>query len=109
MLEKRLLQAAILLAGFVPVTAGAFGAVDGAAFVRGALGPAGDSQFRYLSGLLLGIGLVFWGAFPASSGGARRFARSRPWWSWADWRAPWACSPMAIPVPPTGRWSWSWW
>ncbi len=63
--EKRLLQFVILLAGCVPVAAGLLGALEGAAFMGGGLGPGGDSQFRYLSGLLLGIGLVFWGCIPS--------------------------------------------
>ena len=55
--ERRLLQLTILVAGFVPVLAGAWGAAGG----LHAPGAAADSQSRYLSGLLLGIGLSFWG------------------------------------------------
>ena len=54
--ERRLLQLAIALAGLVPVGAGGWGALgywhDG-------------SHARYLSGLLLGIGLTFWWTIPA--------------------------------------------
>ena len=64
MLEKRLLQLMILLAGFVPVIAGSLGVWEGAAFVHGLLDRAGDSQFRYLSGLLMGVGLAFWACIP---------------------------------------------
>jgi hypothetical protein len=54
-LERHALQAAVALAGVVPVWAGS----------RGALGLMSDSaHFRYLSGLLLGIGLAFWWAIP---------------------------------------------
>lgn len=59
-LERRLLQLAILVAGLVPVAAGVWGAAGG-------LHPAGigaASQARYLSGLLLGIGLCFWACTP---------------------------------------------
>ena len=59
-LERRLLQLVIVIAGFVPVLAGLWGA-------SGALHPPGvgaDSQGRYLSGLLLGIGLCFWACAP---------------------------------------------
>src|SRR5579875_4036643 len=63
--EKRLLQFVILVAGCVPVVAGFLGALKGADFMGGGLGPGGDSQFRYLSGLLLGIGLVFWWCIPS--------------------------------------------
>jgi hypothetical protein len=59
-LERRCLQAAVLIAGLVPVGAGAWGAI-------GRLIPAhggDDSHVRYLSGLLLGIGLIFWWTVP---------------------------------------------
>ena len=55
-----MLQLVIVLAGFVPVLAGIWGA-------GGALHPTGAgaaSQARYLSGLLLGIGLCFWACAP---------------------------------------------
>ena len=62
--SRRLLQAAIAIGGLVPVTAGLAGVVLGAA----GLGLTGDlstdSHVRYLSGLLLGIGLAFWMSIP---------------------------------------------
>ena len=63
--ERHMLQVVIALGGFVPVLAGLAGAVLGASMTGE--GPAGvsiDSQVRYLSGLLLGIGLAFWEAIP---------------------------------------------
>ena len=60
---RRLLQAAVLLAGFVPVLAGGAGVVLGDAMLGGG-GDILDSHFRYLSGLLLGIGLIFWALIP---------------------------------------------
>ena len=63
--ERRLLQAAVLLAGLVPVLAGGWGVLRGATLLTGAtVGADLDSHFRYLSGLLLGVGLVFWGLVP---------------------------------------------
>jgi hypothetical protein len=61
--ERRLLQAAILLACLVPLFAGGAGVIQGPAMLRG-IDPGGasidlDSHFRYLSGLLLGLGLCF--------------------------------------------------
>ncbi|HEY8615266.1 DUF4345 domain-containing protein [Phenylobacterium sp.] len=54
-LERRLLQAAVAAGGVVPVWAGG----------AGALGLLSDSEhFRYLSGLLLGVGLAFWWTLP---------------------------------------------
>ena len=61
--ERRLLQAAVLLAGFVPVLAGSAGVLLGAKMADwGSIDL--DSHVRYLSGLLLGIGIVFWGMIP---------------------------------------------
>lgn len=59
-LERRLLQFIIVIAAVVPVTAGAWGAAGGLHLS----GSAADSQVRYLSGLLLGIGLSFWALTP---------------------------------------------
>jgi hypothetical protein len=61
--ERRLLQAAILLASLVPLFAGGSGVIAGPAMLRGIDTGAApidlDSHFRYLSGLLLGLGLCF--------------------------------------------------
>jgi hypothetical protein len=63
--ERRLLQAALALAGCVPVLAGGAGTVAGPAMLAGLeAGPTLDSHYRYLSGLLLGIGLIFWAMIP---------------------------------------------
>ena len=65
--ERRLLQGATLLACLVPLTAGSSGVLESAAMLRGVSEPLAvdlDSHFRYLSGLLLGIGLVFLSAIP---------------------------------------------
>ncbi len=63
--ERRLLQVAIALGGFVPVGAGLQGALLGAG-MTGESAPdiSLDSHVRYLSGLLLGIGLAYWEAIP---------------------------------------------
>jgi Domain of unknown function (DUF4345) len=53
-----MLPLAIRLAALVPILAGAAGALLGPAFLGEAAGPATDSHLRYLSGLLLGLGLV---------------------------------------------------
>jgi hypothetical protein len=60
--EKRLLQAATALACFVPLSMGGVSVLGSAAVLKGVEPPLPidlDSHFRYLSGLLLGIGLVF--------------------------------------------------
>lgn len=58
--ERRLLQGVILLAAVVPVIGGGWGALGHMATV----GAASASEARYLSGLLLGIGLTFWWCVP---------------------------------------------
>lgn len=62
--ERRLLQAAVAICGLVPVGAGLAGIIAGIGFSDGAGGVSSDSHFRYLSGLLLGIGLAFWSTIP---------------------------------------------
>lgn len=53
-----MLPAAIRLAALIPLLAGGAGALTGAGFLGEAAGPATDSHLRYLSGLLLGLGLL---------------------------------------------------
>jgi hypothetical protein len=72
--EKRLLQAATALACLVPLSMGVLSVVRSAAVLKGVTPPLPvdlDSHFRYLSGLLLGTGLVFLACLP-------RIERRRP-------------------------------
>jgi hypothetical protein len=76
-LERRLLQLAVGLACIVPLAAGGAGVLDSAAMLKGVshpLPPDLDSHFRYLSGLLLALGLGFAACVPAIErrGGAFR-------------------------------------
>ncbi len=59
--ERRALKAAVAIAALVPVAAGSAGILVGAH----ADSTAFDSHYRYLSGLLLGLGLTFWSLVPA--------------------------------------------
>lgn len=52
------LQWAVRLACLVPLLAGGAGALSGFGFLDQPLAPAADSHARYLSGLLLGLGLL---------------------------------------------------
>ena len=71
--ERLLLQGAIAIGGFVPVGAGLTGALLGAGMTGdGGHGADLDSHVRYLSGLLLGIGLAFWEAIPQIERRGRR-------------------------------------
>jgi len=58
------LQIAVSLAGLVPVYAGSSGAIVGLDFFSLSGGESAESHVRYLSGLLLGIGLMFWSCVP---------------------------------------------
>ena len=63
--ERHLLQATIAAAGFVPVLAGLAGALLGMSVTGEADSAISlDSHARFLSGLLLGIGLAYWEAIP---------------------------------------------
>jgi hypothetical protein len=60
MAERRVLQIVVALASLVPMSAGAMGVLFGPAMVDLIGAPASvDSHYRYLSGLLLGIGIAF--------------------------------------------------
>ena len=73
--KLRSLQIAVAIAGLVPVSAGLSGALGGLALMgTEAASISVDSHFRYLSGLLLGIGIAFWcmiPTLPSSTGPAR--------------------------------------
>jgi hypothetical protein len=64
-MERKALQGAILLLALVPIAAGIAGIIFGASMVdMSAGGASADSHFRYLSGLLLGVGIGFWSCVP---------------------------------------------
>ena len=71
--EKRLLQGAVVVFGFVPVLAGLAGVFTGGGFLGQTLDISSDSHLRYLSGLLLGIGLCFWSTVPRIAAMTARF------------------------------------
>lgn len=65
--ERRLLQAAVVLASFVPLSMGGISVLRGAGVLRGVGDDPPvdlDSHFRYLSGLLLGIGFAYLASLP---------------------------------------------
>ena len=59
-MEKRLLQSVIAVAAVVPRLAGLAGVLHGPGMAGAVFGGAADSQFRYLSGLLIGVGGAYW-------------------------------------------------
>jgi hypothetical protein len=75
-MERRLLQAAVALGCVVPLLAGGSGMIEGPGFLSGVGSevPADlDSHFRYLSGLLLAIGLAFASCIPGIERKTARF------------------------------------
>jgi hypothetical protein len=73
--ERRGLQLVVAILGLVPVCAGLDGAIRGEAFLAsGTPDISLDSHFRYLSGLLLAIGLGFWSTIPAIEKRNARFS-----------------------------------
>ncbi|MFZ0847414.1 MAG: DUF4345 domain-containing protein [Pseudolabrys sp.] len=64
MFKRFMLQLSVAVGGLVPVIAGAAGVFLGPNFVGESVDAAGDSHFRYLSGLLLALGLGFWSTIP---------------------------------------------
>ncbi|HEX3993771.1 MAG TPA: DUF4345 domain-containing protein [Acetobacteraceae bacterium] len=65
-MEKRALQFVVAIGSLVPISAGSAGILLGPRLVGSAGIAAGDldSHFRYLSGLLLGIGIGFLSTIP---------------------------------------------
>ena len=63
-IERRGLQVAFAAAGLVPVSAGLAGGLYGSTAFGQMVAIGLDSHIRYLSGLLLGIGLIYWSAIP---------------------------------------------
>lgn len=75
--ERRILQLSVALASLVPVAAGAAGVVTGpnmAADIRAHYPPDLESHFRYLSGLLLGVGIAFAASIPTIERRSELFA-----------------------------------
>lgn len=76
-LERRFLQLAVALACLVPLVAGAAGIITGPSIIDFRLVgdlPDLDSHFRYLSGLLLGVGIVFAASIPTIERRSELFA-----------------------------------
>jgi hypothetical protein len=74
-MERSALQAVVAILACVPMAAGAAGVLTGPAFL--ALDPPWpadlDSHLRYLSGILLALGLAWWSCVPGIEGKGARF------------------------------------
>ncbi|GJE16474.1 DUF4345 domain-containing protein [Methylobacterium marchantiae] len=75
MREREALQRVVAVAAIVPVASGLFGILFGLGGVGGnSLSEiSADSHFRYLSGLLMGIGILFWSCVPGIETKSRLF------------------------------------
>jgi hypothetical protein len=72
--ERRLLQIVVAVACLVPICAGAMGVLSGPAMIEMTDVPVdADSHYRYLSGLLLGIGIAFATTIPRIETHGARF------------------------------------
>lgn len=74
-LEKRVLQIVVMVGSLVPIGAGAAGMIFGPRMTDGNFAGSADldSHFRYLSGLLLAIGIGFASTVPAIETHSVRF------------------------------------
>ncbi len=63
--ERRRLQQAVALVALIPVAVGLYGVLFGQALTGDRVSISAESHFRFLSGLLLGIGILFWSTVPS--------------------------------------------
>jgi hypothetical protein len=70
---RRSLQIAVAILALVPVGAGLAGVLLGPTMVAAVQNVPLDSHYRYLSGLLLAIGLGFWSCIPKIEQNGDRF------------------------------------
>jgi hypothetical protein len=55
----------VAIVAAIPVATGLYGVLFGQALTGDAVSISAESHFRFLSGLLLGIGLCFWSTLPS--------------------------------------------
>lgn len=71
--ERKLLQQTVALLAIVPAAIGLYGVLFGQALTGDAVSISAESHFRFLSGLLLGIGIGFWTTVPGIEEKTGRF------------------------------------
>jgi hypothetical protein len=71
--ERKLLQQSVAIVATIPVATGLYGVLFGQALTGDAVSISAESHFRFLSGLLLGIGLCFWSTLPRIEENTNRF------------------------------------
>jgi hypothetical protein len=73
-MEKRLLQIAVAAAGLVLVAEGMVGGLHGTLMFGDWGDVTLDSQFRYLSGVVLAVGVAYWSLIPNIEGQGERLS-----------------------------------
>jgi Domain of unknown function (DUF4345) len=73
-MERKLLQIAFALAGLLLIAFGLAGIFFGANFADLSGSVEMDSYFRFLKGMLLGIGLIYWSSIPDIARHAERIS-----------------------------------
>lgn len=71
--ERKLLQQSVAIVAAIPVATGLYGVLFGQALTGDAVSISAESHFRFMSGLLLGIGLCFWSTLPGIETSTGRF------------------------------------
>lgn len=71
--ERKLLQQTVAVLAAIPVAIGLYGVLFGQALTGDAVSISAESHFRFMSGLLLGIGLCFWSTVPSIENKTNRF------------------------------------
>ena len=71
--ERKLLQQTVAIVATIPVATGLYGVLFGQALTGDAVSISAESHFRFMSGLLLGIGLCFWSTLPGIEDKTNRF------------------------------------
>ena len=71
--ERKLLQQSVAIVATIPVATGLYGVLFGQALTGDAVSISAESHFRFLSGLLLAIGLCFWSTVPEIEAKTGRF------------------------------------
>jgi hypothetical protein len=71
--ERKLLQQTVAILAVIPAAVGLYGVLFGHSMTGDTVSISADSHFRFLSGLLLGIGLCFWSTVPGIEAKTNRF------------------------------------
>ncbi|MBZ6074744.1 DUF4345 domain-containing protein [Microvirga puerhi] len=71
--ERKLLQQTVAIIAIIPVAVGLYGVLFGQALTGDTVSVSAESYFRFLSGILLGIGLCFWSTVPGIEVKTNRF------------------------------------